>query len=187
MDKPNGAAAARAAGFSVKGAGVQATRLLKDKTIRARVAELEAELLATPERQAKALERDELFDALTEKGKRVVRELETLAFSDIADYVEYVPGTEVLVLKPLENVPEERRRAIKSLRIKHEKARGEDGVDSVTYEIQLWDKPGALRLLAQRHKLVPSDDGRKGKDGEPAEGEVWRIRLTIPKATGEAL
>lgn len=142
----NATQAAVRAGFgsTEKSASVLGAKLLAKVRIRA---EIEKEF-------AKRLDRIELTQ------DRVIKELATLALSDILDYeVNETTGR----LIPLNN----RRvsRAVQSVKIKRRTWTDRDGnpESEVTTEIKLWDKTRAIELLMRHMGMLNGDDGANSK------------------------
>ena len=78
-------------------------------------------------------------------AERVIKEIATLAFSNIPDYFKQIGRGSVytLTLEQFENMPEDASRAISSIEQNVDK----DG--NITYKIRLWDKSKNLELLCK--------------------------------------
>lgn len=126
----DGAAAARRAGYAPKSAATAAWKLMREPLVQAEIAA----------RQARRITRTEI------NADKTIRELAHLGFSDIGDLFD-AEGK----LKPLASMPEAARRSIASIEV-DELFEG-NGVErtcvGLTRKVKLWDKPAALRLIAQ--------------------------------------
>jgi len=149
---PNGAKAAKAAGYSAKSAKVTASRLLAKANVAGAIGRAQA-------RRA---------EHLSITHDHVLQELEELAFSDISHYrIDPVAGT-------VELMPGAPRRAMRAIAcIKHRVMGG--GKNGLVHELEvrLWDKPSMLRL-AGRHIGVLGFTARleiTGKNSRPIELE----------------
>lgn len=129
MDDPekNQTAAAIKAGYSESHAHVHATQLLKKPKIQAFLDKLRSNAVARANRTT-----DEL-----------IKEQENIAFSDIADYLDF-DGSGVY-LKPLSSIPRNKRAAIAGVSQKTTK-------DGTSIEFKLWDKNKAIDMLNRIHK-----------------------------------
>ena len=158
--KRNGTKAAIEAGYSVKGAAVQASRMLRRANIRERLRELEREAAHAA------------VDNPDELRKIVYRQLVSLATSDITDVVKVVlpedpeyrgamdqeaeenggqyglPFGEPLVyVRPTDSLPSEVTAAIKTIR------RTKDGV-----VVEMHGKDPALRILSEATGIIKGGD-----------------------------
>ena len=124
-DMSSATEAAIRAGYSAKGADVQACRLLADTRIQAVVAD---------KLDAKQSRREITLD-------KTLREIATLAFSSI-DWFDYDKDGNV-TLK--DSAPADAMQAIRGL--KKRTRYGQDGSVTVESELLLWDKPGSLDKL----------------------------------------
>lgn len=130
----NGTQAAIRAGYSHRGADVTAVRLLADARIKALIGEADT----------KALEK------VQSAGDRVLTELATFAYSDVAEAF-HDDGT----LKHPKDMPEGLRRAIKSFEV--EELFDGAGQDKFkvgrTVKVTLWPKDKGLELLGRNQRL----------------------------------
>jgi len=177
----NGTDAAKQAGFGVKSAHVTASRLLRDPKVAARIAELQAEAMGSAEGLAKTAEKAEVVRALEGQAAEVIRELTSIGNSDLGEIIEITPFGGVRV-KDLTTLPPAVRRLIKKVKVKT-RSWEEDGErhEEVEYDVELWDKVAALRMLSQHHALLEPAKVDSEKDKEPAE---YHITMAIPKAAG---
>lgn len=134
----------------------------------------------------------ELRAQLTERtqleAEDIIKELKNIAFSDLIDIFETNSKTGAPQMKPIEKWPENARRAIAGIKVKHydgytEPTTGiaiEEPYDVL--EIKFWGKPDVLKLLGQRLKLwTPESDPDKPR--LPAGTQVFIIggqRLEVP-------
>ncbi len=139
----NATRAAEAAGYSVKTARAQGSRLLTNADIQAAV---------TAGQQAR-----EKRTGIT--ADRVLFELEGLAFSDVTNYTVDDDGN----LAPAPGVPSSVMRAVSSIKRKAITRKVGESLET-THEIEfrLWDKPGPLKLAGQ-HVGLFSELGDKGR------------------------
>jgi phage terminase small subunit len=147
----NGTAAYRRAGYAAKtdnAAAASASALLRNRKVAAAIAAGQAERLARCQMSA-----DE-----------VLAELAVLGRSNLDHYTIDSSGMVALA----EAAPRSAIRAVASIK-RRRVERGESGDVEVTTEIRLWDKPGSLRTLAQRHGLLKNKVELTGKDGAPIE------------------
>lgn len=159
----NGTRAAIAAKYGEKGAHVQASRMLRDPKIQARIREIEQEAL-----QEAGYERDMLKTV-------VMREIANIAFSRITDVVHISPGRddpkreEVLraiaglnggqypldfggvLVAPTMYMPDEIKSAIKSIKVRTDKGR------FVGIDVDMHDKHTALKILAEVAGITKGD------------------------------
>jgi phage terminase small subunit len=166
--------AAAAAGYSESTAKSQASRLLTNVAVRARIRELEREALA-----ASGWETEHIRAA-------VMREYVRIAFSDITDVVHVSPGEgdperqkaldalammsggqraldfgETLVM-PTTALTSEATAAIKSIKCCYGRAGDFQG-----FEVNMHDKLNALRVLAEASGLIRNSLAVTGEDGGP--------------------
>jgi phage terminase small subunit len=144
----NATQAAIRAGYSPKTAYAQGCRLLKKADVRAAVAK---------GTQAKG-ERSGITQ------RRVLKELELLAFSDVSHYVVDDDGE----IRLAEGAPEGAMRALQSVKRKVT-ARGAGDKLEVTREVELklWNKPEPLKLAGRHvdtHGFSDKDDGARPLD-----------------------
>ncbi len=137
-----GAAAARRAGYSERGADVAAIRLLGNARVRELIDALEV----------KAAERAEV------QAVDVRRELALAGFSDIGQVVDF-SGDEPRLRKANE-IPEAARRALASMKVRrYTEGHGEAAREVEVTEFRLWDKLSALRTLAQLLGMLDQPGG----------------------------
>lgn len=115
----NATQAAIRAGYQKAGAHVQGARLLTNPKVAEEIARLKSERSARTKIEA----------------DHVLSEIALLAFSDLADFVEYDDGQ--VKVKPFDKMPAHARRAISEITQKG---------DRVT--IKLYDKPRSLKMLS---------------------------------------
>lgn len=152
----NATKSATEAGYSERSAESTGSRLLRRDKVRARIQELKEE-------RSKRTGFDQ---------DRVLLELEHLAFSKVDDFVSDDAGN--ITLK--EGAHPEAMRAIKSIKRKFYTDR--DGKrECVEVNIQLWDKPGTLKLAGRHVGLFPDRVEHTGKDGEPLAAPVFYIPM----------
>ncbi len=125
--------AAIRAGYPVKSAASQASRLLRNAKVQAAIDEA----------------KQDRADRVEVKSDDVLRELMRLGFSDIGDVFNEEGN-----LLAFKNIPLEARRAISSIKVKSERAPGDEDTVVWSTEIKLWDKPGSLGMLAKHLKLL---------------------------------
>lgn len=98
--------------------------------------------------------------------ERVLAELEQLAFSNIAHYLQGDDGT--VTLSP--DAPANAMRALQSIKRTHRvSGRGHSREERWTVEVKLWDKPGPLKLAGQHVGLFVERHEHTGKNGKPIE------------------
>lgn len=172
----NGTQAAIDAGYTQNrnSAAVQASRLLRDVKVKARVRELEREALAESGYSGEAMR------------AMVMREYVRLAFSDISDFYHISPnqndperqkvlddlsalhgGQRVLdfgevVVVPTTMLPSEITAAIKAVKCNYDK-RG----NFLGFEIDMYDKLAALRILAEVSGVIKNTLALTDPNGEP--------------------
>lgn len=139
----NGLRAGLRAGYSEKSAAQEASRLLKDPKVLARIDYLRKDITSK-----------HILTA-TETMEEVTR----LATIDIADFMEVSPNG-VAKVKDLAKLPPGAGKAIRKIKQKVTSTRR--GI-TVTTEIELWNKDPMLALLAQHHnQLKPADQKPEG-------------------------
>jgi phage terminase small subunit len=96
--------------------------------------------------------------------EQVLRELSILAFSDLTEFAQW--DADGITLTPSNELDLEKRRAVKSVKVKRTTRTDKDGTVEVTVETEfkLWSKETALEALAKHFGLLQSDD--KAKDGD---------------------
>lgn len=190
----NGTKAARRSKYSARTAAAQASRLLTDVKVQARIAELKAE-------------RNERTRVTQD---RVVKELAMLGFSDLQNYITIDNDTGVIIAKGFEEMPPGESRALKA--IKEDRAIKEDanGKGVMVYDkvsFIMHDKIRALEILArhlgmmiERHELTGQDGGplqiqyilvkgkkrKRGGDGKGDEKTKLDVPAGNPGSQGEA-
>lgn len=99
---------------------------------------------------------DELKASTNIQTNQVVRELISLSYSDITDYID-------LTVKELKSLPPEVRRCINSYDIKTKKYKDRDGqmIEDVTVKIKLNDKLKSLDMLSKYIGLYDEDNKQK--------------------------
>lgn len=140
---PNGTKAAISAGYSPKSARQQVTFLLAHPPV----------IEALQARRSTALAKLEVTEDL------VLRELAAVAFSNLADFVEWSEEAGSLVVKPSADIPRELMAALESVEDQTLTTRNKDG--SREYErhkqrVKLYPKLEALKLLAEYLGLTDS-------------------------------
>ncbi|KKL07731.1 hypothetical protein LCGC14_2583080 [marine sediment metagenome] len=143
LKEPNGAQAARLAGYAHGSAKVTAANLLTDPNVK----------LAIADGMGKAAE------ATGITVQRVLEELGVLAFSRIDDYLEFQPGGDAIL--DWSRVPEGAMRAVSEI-VQEEYMDGKgDGARKVRRtKFKLHSKPTALEMLARHLRMFqaqPSD------------------------------
>lgn len=131
----SGAEAARRAGYTERGAAVQAVRLLANVSVRAEVDRL---LVKS-------------FKAAELSIERVDRAIAAVAFSDITKF--YRPDGTML---PIGEWPEHIATAVGALETIEHSARGKPKASGVVRKLRLLDKVAALELAAKRLGLLSS-------------------------------
>lgn len=174
----NGTQAAIRAKYSKHTAGEQASRLLTDVRVQARITELKAI-------------RNERTRVTQD---RVVKELAMIGFSDLANYITIDPLTGAIQAKGFEEMPPGESRALKAIKEDRAIKEGADGKDVTLYDkvsFVMHDKIRALEILArhlgmliERHELTGDEGGpiqiqyilvkpkkrKRGGDGKNKEG-----------------
>lgn len=126
------------AGYSEKGAGQSAERLLRNAEIRARIAELQAGL-------AKRLE-------ITQA--KVAAELAKLGFSNMDDFVRRTPEGEIYT--NFSGVDRDKMAAVQEVTVEtYTEGRGDDAKDVKRVRFKLADKRGALVDLGKHLGMWP--------------------------------
>lgn len=155
---------------SHKTAAANASRLLADAKIKAHL----------------EFRREARKDNTNERADRVIKELERIGFVDLLDiWVQKGPGSAHpsddprLQLKPIEDWPEDARRAIAGIKIKNFPAKvSKDGIEISPehdiIEIKFWGKPDALKLLGQNEGMFLADTD-PDKDRGPRPLQVFII------------
>lgn len=168
----NGTAAAKRAKYSAHTANEQASRLLANVSVKARIAELKAE-------------RNERTRVTQD---RVVKELAMLGFSDLANYISIDPLTGTIQAKGFEEMPANESRALKS--IKEDRAIKEDangkGVtvyDKVSFTMH--DKIRALEILARHLGMLVERHELMGDGGGPIKIEYVLVKQKKRKRGGD--
>lgn len=138
-------------------ARVEASRLLTNPNVQARIARLRAEQL----------------QRLQMSADRVLQELAVCGFSDIGDYLvgdggrlELAPGADPTARRALSSVKHKTRHSTRS-----------DGTRETTYEVEykLWSKPETLKALGQHLGLFKTDDAPSGCEIILGEGDEVRL------------
>lgn len=134
----NGTQAAIAAGYGPKGAHTRANRLLKDPEIRNLIASRAAEIA----------------EGAQLNTRNWARDLAAIAFCDIGDLYDEQGN-----LRPVEDLPEQVRRAIASMKVVKRDIKNV-GTEVIT-EIRFWDKNAALVTIARHLGLFERDNAPK--------------------------
>ncbi|HEX5437176.1 MAG TPA: terminase small subunit [Gemmatimonadaceae bacterium] len=176
----NGTQSAKDAGFAAKSAHVTASKLLRDHKVKARIAELQAEALASSEGQAQEAERQATVTALEDEAAAVIAELRNHAFANLFKIIEITPAGGIRC-RSLDALPEDIQRQVKKVKTSTRTFGGGDvSVTEVEYEVELWDKLASLKALAQHYALLTPAGGKaKAGEGEPTNYEVT---MSIPPA-----
>ena len=157
----NATQAAIRSGYSAKTAQEQGSRLLSNAKVAAAVA-------------AASAKRGEKLGITAE---RVLKEIELLAFSDVADVVDNASGT--LLIKNLRDIEPGARRTIESV----QESPTEFGIKR---SVKLHSKVAALTLLVKHLGLeAPQKTEHTGKDGGPIETTNVRYVIQVPKEEPE--
>lgn len=150
---PNGAAAARAAGYSKKTADRIASRLLKEPEVQAALKELQ-----------EAYAKQAGLDAV-----EILREIRRVALSDIGSLFDKDGQP-----KQLKDLTPDQRRAISAIEVElvaGEEKTTDDGVTiparsvAKVAKVKLWDKLKALELGAKHLKLLTDKVDLSNEDG----------------------
>ncbi len=132
LKNPNGAQAARAAGFSAKSAKVQAARLLTNDNV-------SAAIIAGQSARSAEVKID---------AARVLRELALVGFSDLGEILDFTG--EQPKLKDTATITEAARRAIASIKVRRfTEGHGDEAREVEVTEFKLWDKLSALEKIAK--------------------------------------
>ena len=185
MEKRNGKKAAELAGYPVGSAHVQASRLLRNAKVLARIEELAVNALApdaTPLAPDAPLEEHaQKLSALEERAEQIVRHVEYTAKSDIGQLADF------LNLPGLKDLPDDIRYAIHSIDITEAIRKDADGEPYVerTYKVRLHDKLGAAKLWLQKFALIspPQSAAKRPGEGLGDDAEIT-VTMVIPKASG---
>jgi phage terminase small subunit len=159
VEGKSGRAAYHAAGYTAKDrvADANASRLLTNANVAARIAELQKEAAK----------------GAVMTGREVLEELSRLGRANMADYMRVGPdGDPVLNFAALT-----RDQAAALVEVTVEDfldSRGEDARQVRRVKFKLADKRGALDLLGKYHKLFAERREHSGLDGGPIEVEVKR-------------
>jgi len=166
----NGAAAAIRAGYSPNTAS-----------------SIASEVLALP-KVAAAVERGKAQRAerLNITQDKVLADMTLLAESD----VNHFEADENGVVRPTPGAPDGCTKAIKSIKRRFKttisgKAGEEVVVKTCDVEIQLWDKPGTLKLVGKHVGLFPDKVEHSGPNGGPIAVTEVRSIIIDPKAPGD--
>lgn len=161
----NATQAAIRAGYSAKSAEVNGPRLLGNAGVAAAVAA----------GQAKAL------DKLEVTRERVLNELARVAFSDVGGVLD-LTGEEPR-LKPANEIDEDARRAISSVKVKrYFEGHGKDAKQVEVTEFRLWSKDAALEKLGRHLGLLRDRVEVTGEGGKPLiPVHVFQAWLTKPE------
>lgn len=133
------------------------SRLLKNADFSSRLQHLDAEITAR------------VVDDSVMSAREVLQELSKLGRSSIKNVI--VRGvTTGDVVESLEDIPDEHAATIKSLTVDtYTEGAGDDAREVKRVKIELHDKRGPLRDLAQHHKLLTERHEHTGKDEGPIE------------------
>lgn len=96
----------------------------------------------------------------------VLQEMATLAHSDVSHYA--LDENDQVILAP--GAPSDAMKAIKKIKRKikrFDSRNGNPGWTEVDVEIELWDKPGPLKLMGRHVGIFPDRVEVTGKDGAP--------------------
>jgi phage terminase small subunit len=186
----NGSRAARDAGSPAKSAPVNASRWLKSANVKARLAYLTANAVAKADNHPAAIRqetREELAreaDESIEAAAEVITELRNLSFSNLVHFIEVQPNGNILV-RDLSALPPAIQRQLRKVKAKlHTYTdEGETHVEA-EYEVELFDKVGTLKLLAQHYALLGGAAGKQKPGDGIGEDAVVEITMDIPKASG---
>jgi phage terminase small subunit len=130
----NAAQAAREAGYSMRTAKKQGSRLLTNVDLSNRIEQLKAMR----------------FEKAAMDTEEVLHELTWLARTDMADYLKVEKDGRV-ILRPLNQLPAGASRCIRNIR--HKTTRRGNGIEETVTEVALWDKLSALEILARHRGL----------------------------------
>lgn len=165
----NATQAAIRAGYAVKTAQEQSSRLLSNVMVQAEIQRLQRE----------RSERTQI------RADRVLREIACLAFSDIGEILDFT-GTDPR-LRPACKIPEHARRAISSFKVRrYVEGPGEESREVEVTEFKLWSKDSNLEKLAKHLGLLKDQVEVTGKDGGPIEATLIDQSLArLRQARGE--
>ena len=121
------------AGYSLKTAGAQGSRLLKNAEI----------CKAVQTGQSKQLTSADL------SATRTLEEIRRLAFSDCRAFFDGHGN-----LRPVTQLSDEQAAAIASVEVVIKNAKAGDNKTDTIYKIRQWDKPKALEMLAKHFALL---------------------------------
>lgn len=142
--------AAREAGYSPKSAGWLGYQILQNPLIKERIAQLT----------------DHALEQIGVSRERVLSELSQIATVDISQAFD-----DMGQMKPLNEIPEQVRRAISAIEVNEIFAgQGEDKMAiGLAKKIRFWDKPKALELLGKHLRLFTEVHEHSGPGGKPIE------------------
>lgn len=160
----NASEAARAAGYSEKGANVTGTQLLAKPNIRKTINQM-------MQKREKRLELD---------GDLVLRELIDLAKSDITKCFD-----ESGALLPMEEWPQEMRQSVAGVEVKERINPVTGEVTGHTKKLKLWDKPKSLELLGRHLKLFTDVSETQVKAEVEAKVSITQVEDTLEKIRKE--
>lgn len=126
----NATQAAIRAGYSAKTAAAAASRLLRNVNVQKRLKELQ----------------DEIYSASKLDKQDIIKELANIAFYDVNDYLE-VKGSVMMSLRDIEQLPSNKRKAIKTIR------NGKYGV-----QIEFDSRTKALEMLMEYFGMKNGED-----------------------------
>lgn len=151
------------AGYSPNGASVTGTRLIADPSVAAAIERAQAQRATR----------------IGVKQDDVLHEMSMLANSRIDHYVVDDHGN----VRLAEGAPEGAMAAIKSKKHKKTMREDKDGNLTVTHEvsIELWDKPGTLKLMGRHIGLFPDKVELSGPGGKAID-VVTRVERVIVDA-----
>ncbi len=148
-------------------------------------AAIASEVLALPKvAKAVAAGRAQRAERLNITQDKVLASMTMLAESSVNDYVADETGN----VHPAPGAPNDCIKAIKSIKRRFKtitRGSGESVVVEKTcdVEIQLWDKPGTLKLVGKHIGLFPDRVEHTGKDGAPI--AITEVRsIIVDPATG---
>jgi len=168
----NGTAAAKRAKYSAHTANEQASRLLADVSVKARIAELKAE-------------RNERTRVTQD---RVVKELAMIGFSDLANYITIDPLTGAIQAKGFEEMPPGESRALKAIKEDRAIKEGADGKDVTLYDkvsFVMHDKIRALEILARHLGMLIERHELTGDEGGPIQIQYILVKPKKRKRGGD--
>lgn len=148
----NATQAAIRAGASARAANRTASRWLSDVDIQERI-----RLLTEAQAQRLAVEAD-----------AVLRELLSVARSDIGEMMDFTAADGLPRLRPVNQISESARRAISSFKVKRVwEGTGDDARPVDVVEFKLWDKLSALDKLGKHLGLWKEQHEHSGPGGGP--------------------